>query len=95
MRHFDQCGPEGNSRNNKSRHIQRKLRRQVHCITDENPGKKNKQILSDGMHKVEEFKNESGALIAGSMAQAGIKRKRESDAAIYVKTSYRKDYVFD
>ena len=90
LRHFDACGPEGNSRNNKTRHIQRKMRREIQCITDENPGKKIKQIVSDGMHKIKEFRNESGALIAGSMATAGVKRKRESDAAIYVKKIHNK-----
>ena len=42
------------------------------------------------MHKIEEFKNESGGLIAGSMATAGIKRKRESDAAVYIKKIHNK-----
>ena len=61
------------------------MRREVSTITDENPGKKIKNILDDGMRRIKEFKNESGGLIAGSMAKAGVKRKREADSAIHVK----------
>ena len=61
------------------------MRREISAITDENPGKKIKAIIEDGMHKIDEFKNDSGALIAGSMAKAGIKRKLEADSAVYIK----------
>ena len=61
------------------------MRREVSLATDENPGKKIKVILEDSMNKMKEFKNESGNLIAGSMAKAGLKRKREADSAIYIK----------
>lgn len=90
LRHFEQCGPGGNSKNTKTKHIHRKMRTEVSRSTDENPGKKIKNIIDDSMHKVDEFKNESGRLIAGSMAKAGLKRKLEADAAIHVKRVHNK-----
>ena len=61
------------------------MRTEVSRATDEHPGKKIINIIEESMHNVKEFKNESGKVIAGSMAKAGLKRKKEADSAIYIK----------
>ena len=85
IRHLDICFGSKTSKNSIHRSSQRDARRQVHLITENNPAKRNRDIINDAMLKLPELRAENGHLVAGASALRGIKRRAERQSAKYVK----------
>ena len=73
------------SKNSIHRPIQRQARRNIHIGTEDNPAKRNKDIIDDAMRKIQALRAPNGHLVAGGAASRGIKRRNERESTKYMK----------
>ena len=85
IRHLEICFNPKTSKNSVHRSIQRDARRNIHLGTEDNPARKTKDIINDGLRKIPELRAPNGHLVAGGAAARGIKRKNERESTKYLK----------
>ena len=88
-KHFVQCESPRTSRNSIHRPAQRQLREHCVHLAEENPIRKTREIVKDGMLRIPEFRSPTGGLAAGVAETSGITRRREGQSVKNVKNILR------
>ena len=88
-KHFPQCESPRTSRNSIHRPAQRQLREHCVHLAEENPIRKTREIIKEGMLRIPEFRSPTGGLAAGAAETSGITKRREGQSVKNVKNIIR------
>ena len=88
-RHFVACNSSRTSRNSMNRPLQRQMRENVIHLAEDNPARRSRDIIRDGMLLIPEFRNPTGGLQAAAAETSGITRSRERQSVKHVKNVLR------
>ena len=88
-RHFAACHSSRTSRNSISRPIQRQMRENVIHLAEDNPTRRTRDIIRDGMLQIPEFRSPTGGLQAAAAETSGITKRRERQSVKHVKNLLR------
>lgn len=88
-RHFVACNSSRTSRNSMHRPLQRQMRENVIHLAEDNPARRSRDIIRDGMLQIPEFRSPTGGLQAAAAETSGITRRRERQSVKHVKNVLR------
>ena len=72
-----------------SRPLQRQLRENVVHLAEDNPTRRTRDIIRDGMLQIPEFRSPTGGLQAAAAETSGITKRRERESIKHVKNVLR------
>ena len=88
-KHFAACESPRTSKNSTSRPLQRKMRENVVHLAEQNPARRTRYLVQDGMLQIPEFRSPTGGIIAAAAETHGITRRRERQSIKNVKNLLR------